>query len=106
MGHRALADLTWLCYMITQPVGRPPVKCLPALMNGSNMSRITTRHAMLSLMASHNAQDVPAMESEGKKKMGGGGWQLACKGRAIDIMNACFPVAIEGGKQKKHHVPI
>lgn len=102
MGHRALADLTWLCYMITQPVGRPPVKCLPALMNGSNMSRITTRHAMLSLMASHNNAHVPPMESEGRKKTGGG--QLSRKGREIDIMN--FPVAIEGSKQKKHSVLI
>lgn len=57
MGHGALAGLTWLCYMITQPVGCPPVKCLLALMNGCNMSRITTRHATLSLMASHNAQE-------------------------------------------------
>lgn len=80
MGHRALADLTWLCYMITQPVGRPPVKCLPALMNGSNMSRITTRHAMLSLMASHNAH-VPPMESEGRKKTGGGGGGGSCHAR-------------------------
>lgn len=104
MGHRALADLTWLCYMITQPVGRPPVKCLPALMNGSNMSRITTRHAMLSLMASHNAR-VPPMESE-EEKDGGRGWQLSCKGREIDIMNACLPVAIEGSKQKKRRVLI
>lgn len=64
MGHGAVAGLTWLCYMITQPVGCPPVKCLPALMNGCNMSRITTRHATHSLMASHNAWDVPPMDSQ------------------------------------------
>lgn len=34
-------------------------------MNGSNMWRITTRHATLSLMASHNAQDVPPMDLGG-----------------------------------------
>ena len=28
-------------------------------MNGCNMSRITTHHATHSLMASHNARDVP-----------------------------------------------
>lgn len=28
MGHGAVAGLTWLCYMITQPVGCLPVKCL------------------------------------------------------------------------------
>lgn len=61
MGHGAVAGLTWLCYMITQPVGCPPVKCLPALMNGCNMPRITTRHATHSLMASHNGRDVPPM---------------------------------------------
>lgn len=68
MGHGAVAGLTWLCYMITQPVGCPPVKCLPALMNGCNMSRITTRHATHSLMASHNARDVPPMDSQGERE--------------------------------------
>lgn len=59
MGHGAVAGLTWLCYMITQPVGCPPVKCLLTLMNGCNMPHITTRHATHSLMASHNARDAP-----------------------------------------------
>lgn len=45
MGHGVLAGLTWLCYVIKQPVGRPAVKCVPALMNGCNMLSITTRHA-------------------------------------------------------------
>lgn len=73
MGHGALAALTWLCYMITQPVGCPPVKCLLALMNGCNMSRITTRHATLSLMAPHHAEDVPPMDSRSGGEREGGG---------------------------------
>lgn len=64
MGHRAVAGLTWLCYMITQPVGCPPVKCLLTLMNGCNMLCITTCHAKRSLMASHNAEDVPPMQKQ------------------------------------------
>lgn len=68
MGHGALAGLTWLCYMITQPVGCPPVKCLLPLMNGCNMLRITTRHATLSLMASHNAQDAPPIDSQRRSR--------------------------------------
>lgn len=76
MGHGAVAGLTWLCYMITQPVGCPPVKCLPPLMNGCNMPCITTRHATHSLMAPHNARDVPPMprqESQrgGEREVGG-----------------------------------
>lgn len=71
MGHGAVAGLTWLCYMITQPVGCPPVKCLLALMNGCNMPRITTRHATHSLMASRNGRDVPPMLRQ--ESRGGGG---------------------------------
>lgn len=94
MGHGALADLTWLCYMITQPVGRPPVKCLPALMNGSNMSRITTRHATLSLMASHNAQDVSPMDSEGRREReraggGGGSCRVRVRNRYYERLFPC-----------------
>lgn len=46
MGRGALAGLTRLCYMITQPVGRPACQVSRGpLMNGRNMSRITSRHA-------------------------------------------------------------
>lgn len=74
MGHGAVAGLTWLCYMITQPVGCPPVKRLPSLMNGRNMPRITTRHTTHSLMATHNARDVlPAPGQDSQRKRGSGG---------------------------------
>lgn len=106
MGHRAVAGLTWLCYMITQPVGCPPVKCLPALMNGCNMPRITTLHATHSLMASHHARDVPPMprrDSQGEKGVvvvvREWGWEMA-------FMNTCFRVAIHGSKQRKPGVLI
>lgn len=74
MGHGAVAGLTWLCYMITQPVGCPPVKCLLTLMNGCNMLRITTCHATHSLMASHNAEDVPPMPKQDSQR---GRWGVA-----------------------------
>lgn len=70
MGHGAVAGLTRLCYMITQPVGCPPVKCLLTLMNGCNMPRITTHHATHSLMASHNGRDVPPMPQKGLQREG------------------------------------
>lgn len=80
MGRGALAGLTRLCYMITQPVGRPPVKC-PAepLMNGRNMSRITSRHAAarLSLMALCRAK----VQVGGGSKPGG-----SCR---IGVRNGC-----------------
>lgn len=90
--------------MITQPVGCPPVKCLPALMNGCNMSRITTRNATLSLMASHNTQNVPPMDSRGERRR----WQLKREGEKWIswILQPCFRVAFQGSKQKKHGVPI
>lgn len=45
-----------------------PYSPTPTLMNGCNMSRITTRHATLSLMASHNARDVPPVDSQRGKR--------------------------------------
>lgn len=42
-------------------------------MNGCNMSRITTHHATHSLMASHNARDVPTDGIRGEGEGGGGG---------------------------------
>lgn len=74
MGHGAVAGLTWLCYIITQPVGCPPVKCLLTLMNGCNMPHITTLQATHSLMASHNAEDAPSTpKQDSQRERGGGG---------------------------------
>lgn len=111
MGHGAVAGLTWLCYMITQPVGCPPVKCLPALMNGCNMPRITTHHATHSLMASHNARDVPPMPQQYSQRVEGRRGGGSCSAR-VKVRNGIHErsnlvfVTIRGSKQKKHGVLI
>lgn len=81
MGHGAVAGLTWLCYMITQPVGCPPVKCLLTLMNGCNMPRITTRHATHSLMAFHNAEDVTSLLKRDSQREEGETGGSSCSAR-------------------------
>lgn len=106
MGPGAAAGLTWLCYMITQPVGCRPVKCLPALMNGCNMPCITTLHAAHSLMASHHAQDVAPMRLRNPQRARGeiGGWG----GAGVESekwRRPCLHVAIQSGKQKEARRP-
>lgn len=99
MGHRVAAGLTWLCYTITQPVGRPPVKCLAALMNGRNTQPcITTRHATHSLMVSGRSSKLRLgiSQSTSERAWGGGGgrgvWLLVAVGRETAVVNAPFPM--------------
>lgn len=110
-GTRSSGSLTWLCYMITQPVGCPPVKCLLALMNDCNMPRITIRHATRSLMLSvmprtlhqccrriHTRSQTTGGGREGK----GGRLKQESEKWCPWIPQPCFPVAVQGNKQSKH----
>lgn len=76
-------------------------------MNGCNMSRITTHHATHSLMASHNARDVPTdgLAERGREEAAA---VVASRVRngVYEFANLAFCVTIRGGKQKKHGVLI
>lgn len=71
------------------------------------MSRIATCRAVLSLMAPHNAGDVPATDFARAEEKGENEVAVVARGREMDAANSptSFPLpppgaAIRGGKQK------